>query len=262
VSEFRYSFPKKLEEGVFEGRFKRFFAEIKTPQGILTAHLPNTGSLKSVNVKGMPCLYSKSDDPARKLAYTLEAIQGPTGAWVGVNTQTPNRVVKQILFDRIDSEWSKFGFIKPEFSISKETRFDFAISDREFLAEKKSKATTVKIVEKQINKPAETQIHLIEVKNVTLMEEKNKRRVAMFPDAVTERGQKHLLELAEMKEKGFTAEIVYFIQRSDVDAFEVAGQIDPIYAEIYHRVTKSDVRVSLAYSDFRPDHLMVKLERL
>lgn len=262
MSEFKYEFPKKLEEGIFEGRFKRFFAQIRTPEGVLTAHLPNTGSLKSVNVKGMPCLYSKSEDPTRKLAYTLEAIQAETGAWVGINTQTPNRVIKQILFDKFDAEWAKFEFIKPEFSISKETRFDFAISDREFVVEKKSTKNTVeKVAEKKISKSAEAHVHLIEVKNVTMMEQKNTKRIAMFPDSVTERGQKHMRELAEMQEKGFTTEIVYFIQRSDVDEFDVAETIDPAYAEIYRKVTEHDVQVCLAYCDFQRDHLMVRMQR-
>lgn len=249
MSEFKFTFPQKLEEGVFEGRFKRFFAQIHTPEGVLTGHLPNTGSLKGVNVKGMPCLYSKSDDPNRKLAYTLEAIQSSTGAWVGVNTQTPNRVIKQILFDKHDSTWAKFPFVKPEFSISKETRFDFALAHQEFIAEKKSGQKTG---------PA-AGIHLIEVKNVTLVEERNSRKMAMFPDSVTERGQKHLRELAQMTEKGLSAEIVYFIQRSDAEDFDVAAEIDPEYAQIYREVTQGKLAVRLAYCDFQRDGLTVTL---
>lgn len=252
VSEFKFDFAHKLHEGIFEGRFKRFFAQIRTSEGELTAHLPNTGSMKGVNVKGMPCLYSKSDDPNRKLAYTLEAIKSETGAWVGVNTQTPNRVIKQVLFDKYWSEWSKFKHFKPEYSISKETRFDFALSDGEFSAEKKGKQA-------ELRESVPSPIHLLEVKNVTMMEQKNSKRIAMFPDSVTERGQKHLRELAEMTEKGFTSEIVYFVQRSDVDAFDVAEEIDSEYTKIYRTVTPKQVKVTLAYCDFQPDHLALRL---
>ncbi len=255
VSEFKFNFAHQLAKGVFEGRFKRFFAQIQTSEGLLTAHLPNTGSLKGVNIKGMPCLYSKSDDPNRKLAYTLEAIQSEGGAWVGVNTQTPNRVIKQVLFDKYWPAWAKYKYFKPEYSISKETRFDFALSDSEFPTNQKGKAAL------QRTSALSNHIHLIEVKNVTLMEIRNSKRVALFPDSVTERGQKHLRELAEMSEKGFTSEIVYFIQRSDVDDFDVAEEIDHEYAQIYRSVTQAQVQVTIVHCDFQPEGLSLRFNQ-
>lgn len=210
MNRWTFSFKSPLQSGVFQGRQKRFFAQIQTQGGELMAHLPNTGSLRSVNQKGLPCLYSISDDPDRKLPATLEAIQSPHGVWVGVNTQTPNRLVRQMIEAKVRPEWTEFDQFKPEFKISPESRLDFALWKT---GQEKKK-------------------HFIEVKNVTLMEEAAGKKQVMFPDAVTERGQKHLKNMMELMEQGHECELVFFVQRDDGDFFKVASHIDFEYATL------------------------------
>lgn len=210
MNHWTFSFKSPLQSGVFQGRQKRFFAHIQTEDGELMAHLPNTGSLRSVNQKGLPCLYSLSDDPERKLPATLEAIRSPQGVWVGVNTQTPNRLVKQMIQSKVKSEWSLYDQYKPEFKISSDSRLDFALW-------------------KQVE---ENKKHFIEIKNVTLMEESGGHKQVMFPDAVTERGQKHLKSMMNLLDEGHTCELVFFIQRDDGDFFKVASHIDFEYASL------------------------------
>lgn len=220
-------YTNKLDEGVFLKRYKRFFANIEWQGQTLVAHVPNTGSLKSVNNPGRPCLFSHSDNPERKLKQTLEMIQAPSGAWVGVNTATPNTVVREVLFGILDkkyskvpeawSHWQGFDEIKPEFKISAETRLDFALL-----------------------KKGSTKKHFIEVKNVTLAEGK----VAMFPDAETTRGQKHLQELMNLIEEGHTAEIFFTVQRNDCEIFAPADEIDPAYGQLLREAAAKGVRIT------------------
>jgi sugar fermentation stimulation protein A len=210
MNQWTFSFKAPLHAGVFQGRQKRFFAQIWTQDGEFMAHLPNTGSLRGVNQKGLPCLYSLSDDPERQLPATLEAIQSPQGVWVGVNTQTPNRVVKRMIQSKIKPDWSTYDQFKPEFKISAESRLDFALW-------------------KQSD---ESKKHFIEIKNVTLMEELGGEKQVMFPDAVTERGQKHLKNMMNLLREGHTCELVFFVQRDDGDFFKVASHIDFEYASL------------------------------
>lgn len=219
-------FAKDLDEGVFLKRYKRFFADVHWNDSTLVAHVPNTGSLKGVNTPGQPCLFSHSDNPARKLKQTLEMIQAKSGAWVGVNTAIPNLVVREALeyvtstVETVEptwSHWREFRFVKPEFKISAETRLDFALY-------------------KDDTGPK----HFIEVKSVTMADGK----VAQFPDAETTRGQKHLLELMKLVEEGHTAEILFAIQREDCDSFSPAIEIDSEYARLLREAEHKGVRIT------------------
>lgn len=237
----KYSRP--LDEGVFLKRYKRFFADIEWKGQQLTAHVPNTGSMKSVNNPGSACLFSHSDNPERKLKQTLEMIRAPSGAWVGVNTATPNTVVRETLMASVGQgaklpknwqHWGAFDEVKPEFKISAETRLDFALS--------KSKSDKK---------------HFIEVKNVTLAD----GQVAMFPDAETTRGQKHLQELMNLIDEGHTAEILFTIQRSDCAEFAPADEIDPEYGKLLRAAMKKGLKVSPFVVDLSPTEAVLT-ERL
>lgn len=220
-------YAQKLHEGIFLKRYKRFFADIEFKGQTVTAHVPNTGSLKGINNSGQPCLFSESNNPERKLKYTLEMIKAPSGGWVGVNTATPNTVMKESLQQIIAKEnhlqegafaqWAQFDEVKPEFKISPETRLDFMLKKTD------SKA-----------------MHFIEVKNVTLAED----GTAKFPDAVTERGQKHLRELMTLIEQGHTAELVFTVQRDDCKAFAPADDIDPEYGRLLREAYKKGVLIT------------------
>lgn len=226
---------RHLDEGVFLKRYKRFFADIDWKGEKLTAHVPNTGSMKSVNNPGAQCLFSHSDNPERKLKQTLEMIKAPSGAWVGVNTATPNTVVRETLMSVVGKiggkvpgnwqHWAEFDEVKPEFKISAETRLDFALSKKN--SDKK---------------------HFIEVKNVTLAEGPR----AMFPDAETTRGQKHLQELMDLMAQGHTAEILFTIQRNDCTEFAPADEIDPEYGRLLREAAKKGLRISPFIVDLSP----------
>lgn len=226
---------RHLDEGVFLKRYKRFFADIEWKGEKLTAHVPNTGSLKSVNNPGAQCLFSHSDNPERKLKQTLEMIKAPSGSWVGVNTATPNTVVRETLMAIVGKtggkvpvswqHWADFDEVKPEFKISAETRLDFALSKAK--SDKK---------------------HFIEVKNVTLADGKR----AMFPDAETTRGQKHLQELMKLMSEGHTAEILFTIQRSDCAEFSPADDIDPEYGRLLREAAQKGLKISPFIVDLSP----------
>lgn len=226
----RMKFKKALQEGIFLKRYKRFFTDIEFQGQTLVAHTANTGSLKGVAIGGQPCLFSESDNPERKLKHTLEMIQAPTGAWVGVNTSVPNALTKEALEKAKAGEgyafWSGFDQIKPEFKLNAETRIDFVL-----FAKDKTK--------------------LIEVKNVTLAE----NSVAMFPDSVTERGQKHLRELIEAREKNQEAEILFVVQRNDCESFRAAAEIDPEYARLLKLAFDHGVTVRALVAKLSPTEI-------
>ena len=229
-------FPRKLQEGIFLKRYKRFFADIEFQGQVITAHCPNTGSLKSVNHPGQHCLFSESDNPERKLKFTLEMIKSPQGAWVGVNTATPNTIMRETLARVVGHKnvvstfayWAEFDEAKAEHKISAETRLDFALK-----------------------KKNSDKMHFIEVKNVTLCED----ATAKFPDAVTERGQKHLRELMALIDQGHTAELVFTVQRNDCGSFTPADDIDPEYGKLLRDAYHKGVRLTPLIVDLHPEYV-------
>lgn len=208
--------PSPLTEGILVRRYKRFFAEVELADGrVVTAHTSNTGSMKQCAVPGYRVLISESDNPQRKLKYTLELIQ-VAGAWVDTHTQRANRVVEEGL----RSGWIEglTGYlITPEYRFGG-SRIDFCL-------------------EKGDEKV------LIEVKNVTLCCAEG---VACFPDAVTTRGQKHLRELWAARQQGYRAVIFFLVQRGEATDFSPADQIDPEYGRILRSVVADGVE-ALAY---------------
>ncbi len=207
----------KLYQGQFLKRYKRFFADINYDGEIIVAHVANTGSLKSINIPGQPCLFSKSDNPERKLQYTLEMIQAPSGGWVGVNTSHPNRIMKKAAEAQWFDHWKNFSRVQSEVKINAKTRLDLMLFNE-----------------------GENKKHYIEIKNTTLVE----NGLAQFPDAVTERGQKHLQELMLLKKQGHGAEIVFTIQRTDAETFAPADEIDPVYGQLLRKAHKQGVLIT------------------
>lgn len=222
-------FSKPLEEGVFLKRYKRFFADIDWKGERIVAHVANTGSMKGCAEPGRPCRFSVSDDPNRKLKYSLEMVQAPSGAWVGVNTSVPNKLVLEALNSKLLPHWRDFTNVKPEYKITAETRFDFGCT-----------------------RP-DGRLHFIEVKNVTMCDGDH----AQFPDAVTERGQKHLRELMRLVDEGHSCEVVFTVQRSDGLRFSPAAHIDEDYARLYAEAKKKGVRMTPLKVDLRGDEIVL-----
>lgn len=224
-------FPSPLSQGQFLRRYKRFFAEIEFQGKTITAHVPNTGSLKGCLKEGAPCLFSTSNDPARKLPQTLQMVRDGK-SWVGVNTHLANELVWEAWQSGVIPAWKKLDGGAREVKIHAKTRLDLALwkATAELPAGAKLGVTQL-----QKNK-----FNFVEIKNVTMAH----KGLAMFPDAVTERGQKHLEELMELSSRGHKAEIFFLIQRSDCQSFAPSDAIDPAYGRLLRQAIKAGVKIS------------------
>ena len=210
-------FTKSLIKGKLIKRYKRFFADVKINKEIVTAHCPNTGSMKGLLDEDNDVYLLKNDDPKRKLKYGLEIIKARKNL-VGVNTHMANKIVNHGLKNNLIHELKNNEKIKAEVFFNKETRFDF-------LLEKKRQKS------------------FVEVKNVTLFRDK---KTAEFPDAITSRGSKHLLALIDAIKKGYKTYLIFLIQIQNMEYFKIAKDIDNEYYENYLKAKKAGVNF-LAY---------------
>ena len=218
--------------GILIKRYKRFFADVQLDNNVVTAHCPNTGSMMGLLDAGNKVLLSKSDDEKRKLKYTLEVIKLKK-SHVGVNTHRTNRIVEKALNDNVLNFVKNITEVKREVKYGENSKVDFVV-------------TTPK-----------EEVY-IEVKNVTLSREK---KTAEFPDAVTIRGSKHLIELAKLKKKGIRAVMLYVIQRDDINSFKIASDIDPVYAKNLKKAMKSGVEVFCYDCKFSKKDISINSEK-
>ncbi len=210
-------FTTPLVSGTLIQRYKRFLADIELENGsTVTAHTPNSGSMKGCQMPGSPVILSQSDNPGRKLKYTWELIR-INGGWVGINTGHPNRLVREAIENGVLTELQGYTTIRPEIRYGVNSRIDLLLE-----------GTHGKCY--------------VEVKNVTLVEDD----YALFPDAVTERGQKHLRELKRAVTEGDRAVIFFVVQRQDAKFFAPADCIDPVYGKLLREAVTSGVE-ALAY---------------
>ena len=207
-------FKDRLLQGTLIKRYKRFFVDINYRNKIITAHCPNTGSMMGLLKKGNKTWFSETNNPKRKLKYSLEIIEVEKNL-VGINTLLTNKLVFEALNLKKIKSLIKFDNIKTEVKFSNDTRFDFLISNS------KEKC-------------------LLEVKNVTL---RRNKKIAEFPDAITSRGTKHLDELVNATKKGFQSCILYLIQRQDCKAFKIAEDIDINYKIAFDKAIKAGVKI-------------------
>ena len=208
--------PQPLTEGRLIRRYQRFLADVELADGkLVTAHTPNTGSMRQCAVPGHKVLLSRSDNPQRKLAWSWELVK-VNGHWVDINTHRANRVVEEALCS--DQVAGLQGYsVRPEFPYA-DSRIDFMLEG-----------------------PGEKV--LLEVKNVTLCCDK---QVACFPDAVTTRGQKHLRDLLAAVGDGWRSIIFFLVQRGEAQAFTPADHIDPEYGRLLRQALGCGVE-AMAY---------------
>ena len=207
-------FENELIAGVLVKRYKRFFVDIKVKNKVITAHCPNTGSMMGLLKSGNKVWFTETNDSKRKLKYTLQIIE-LNGKKVGINTHLTNKIFYEALLERKIINIKKNDILFKEKKFNDNTRFDFFIKS-------KDKGT------------------FIEVKNVTLSRYRN---IAEFPDAVTERGLKHIRELIEAKNKGFDIYLAFVIQREDCKKFKIADDIDPNYKKLLTFALKNKLKV-------------------
>lgn len=252
---------EKLFEGILLSRYKRFFADVEYKGEKITIHVPNTGSLKSVIEKEsktpQKVWFSLHGDPEKKLKGTLEAIQAANGTWVGINTSNPNRIVTEAINDAIEKgksflpHWKDHGFYKSEYKISKETRLDGAFfkTENDFNAVKKDPKAKVKI-------------HFIEIKNTTYLPDGQKKPIVKFPDGVSERAQKHLVEMMALMKQGHQCEIIYTVQRTDAVGFSPCEIMDPEYAKLFRKAVDAGLIVSPLVVDFNQEQIRLTSNKL
>jgi sugar fermentation stimulation protein A len=204
-----------LIPGTLIRRYKRFLADVKLENGrTVTAHCPNTGSMKGCSEPGRTVYVSFHDDPKRKLNYTWQLIRMPDSL-VGVNTLVPNRLVEQSIRSGTIHEFGFAKEIRREVAVGNRSRIDLRLLD------------------------AAGRACYIEIKNCTLVED----GIARFPDAVTSRGVKHLFELERLRADGHRCFMFYFVQRMDARTFTPADHIDPEYGAALRRVSGRGVDV-------------------
>lgn len=220
--------PRPLVSGKLIQRYKRFFADIELDSGgVVTAHCPNPGSMMGLLKVGSPVLVSTNDNPKRKLRYSWELVK-LKNTWVCINTAITNRIVHEALLQGRIQQLCGYGEIKPEVAWGEHTRFDFLL--------KKANAKC-----------------FVEVKNSTLAEKK----VAMFPDAVTQRGTKHLTELIEVVNQGHRAVMFFLVNRQDCKVFKPASWIDPVYAKTLCKARENGVEILAYMSKIVPPEIAI-----
>lgn len=199
--------------GTFIKRLNRFSASVDIGGRAETAHVPNSGRLKELLIPGSAVLLSPAANPERKTRYTLKAIMHE-GIWVSIDSTAVNDIIEDALKK---GRLPLFGRIKElrREAVYKGSRFDFRILE------------------------ADGRVCFLEVKSVTLV----KDRVAMFPDAPTERGRKHLMELIEAVKNGHRGMVIFCIQRPDADAFRPYDENDLAFGKALREARKGGVEV-------------------
>ena len=222
----------ELIPGKLIKRYKRFLADVELEDGaVATAHCPNSGSMIACSEPGRPVYLSRHDNPRRKLKYTWEMIRMPDSL-VGVNTLVPNRLVKTSIRNGRVPELVGYEEVRSEVQTSKGSRLDLVLTD------------------------AHGEKCFVEIKNCTLVN----RGIACFPDAVTQRGRKHLNELRRLTDEGHRCVMFFCVQRMDAESFRPADQIDAAYGEALREVHRNGGVEILVY-DVRMDLERIVLNR-
>ncbi len=208
-------FPSPLSRGRLLKRYKRFLADVTLDTGeTVTAACPNTGSMLGLTEPGNIVWLSRSESPTRKYAHTWELLDLPGHGLVGINTGHPNRIVTDAIKAGRMAEFAGYAGLRNEVKYGRNSRIDILLED--------------------IARPP----CYVEVKNVHLF---RRPRLAEFPDCVTERGKKHLAELADMVAAGARAAMVYLIQAESPARFALAGDLDPHYLQAFRKARKAGV---------------------
>jgi sugar fermentation stimulation protein A len=228
-------FSTPLLRGRLVKRYKRFLADVILDSGeAITATCPNTGSMMGLATPGAVVWVSTSASPTRKYPHTWELVETDLGhgpALVGINTNHPNRLVSEAIADGRIPELAGYAGLRREVKYGLSSRIDILLED-----------------------PAKG-LAYVEIKNVHLSRQAG---VAEFPDSVTERGVKHLVELSAMVAAGHRAVMVYLIQRADAPAFALAPDIDPRYAEAFAQARAAGVEAIAYDCTISPEEIAVR----
>jgi len=208
--------PQPTMRGTLVRRYKRFLTDVELETGEqITVHCANPGAMTGLNTPGLPVVISKSSNPKRKLAWNFDLVELESG-YVGINTSYPNKIVGEALAEGEIAEVSAYANHKPEVKYGENSRVDFLLTGN--------------------NLPD----CYLEVKNAHLSRSSG---LAEFPDSVTQRGTKHLEELAKVAMAGYRAINLFLVQRTDCTSFSIARDIDPTYAKAIEIAQESGVEI-------------------
>ena len=222
-------FDPPLIPAILVRRYKRFLADVRLNNGeVLTVHTPNTGSMLGCAEPGTRIWLRDSANPTRKYRYSWELASTLDGTLVGVNTHLANRLVEEAIEQGVIPGLQGYPQLRREVKYGQGSRVDLLLSA-----------------------PGRADCY-VEVKNVTALAEDD---CAIFPDAPTERGRKHLRELAAMVRAGYRAVLLLHVARDDVQRFRAAAEIDPAYADLLLEVQQQGVEVAAWVSQVSPESI-------
>lgn len=220
-------FKTPLVHGTLMQRYKRFLADVRLDDGtVVTAHCTNSGTMKSCIEEGAEVYLTPVNDPKRRTKFTWEMIK-INGDWVGVNTGNPNKLAFEAVTEGLIRGLQGYPEVRREVKWE-DSRFDLMAKN-------------------------EAETCFIEVKNVTM----KVGDWALFPDAVTTRGRKHLETLIRVKEAGMRAVMLYVVQRSDVSKFGTANEIDPEYGKALRNAVKKGVEIFVVQTKVTPGEIVI-----
>lgn len=222
-------FETPLQAATLVKRYKRFLADVITDKGDeITVHCPNSGSMRGCSTPGSKVMLSTSPNLKRKYPQSLEMVQ-EGNTWIGVNTMLTNKIVAETILEGRIKELQGIDTLTREVKTSKSSRLDILLER------------------------GDEKIY-VEIKNCSLVED----GWAMFPDAVTARGTKHLNELASLVKQGYQGIIFFCIQRMDCDRFRPAAHIDPLYAKTLAEVSKKGVKILAYQAEVTPKSIVIQ----
>ena len=222
-------FPSPLVPAKLIRRYKRFLADCTLADGRdVTAHCANPGSMMGLAEPGMKIWLEPNDDPKKKLKFGWRLVDHENGHFTGVDTSVPNRALRAALEARSVAGLGDYHTVRAEVKYGENSRIDFLL---------KGDGLTY-----------------LEVKSVTLSRQPG---LAEFPDSVTARGTKHLGELAKVVGQGHRAVMLYLVQRTDCDRFDLARDIDPTYAAAFVDARAAGVDVIVLGTRISPDGIHV-----
>ena len=227
-------FDADLVRGTLLRRYKRFLADVELPDGRqIVGHCPNTGSMKNCAPDGAAVWLSRSDSPRRKYAHTWELVE-VDGAMICINTNRANQVVAEALSAGVVSELRDYRKIRREVSVGEKSRIDFLLEG---------------------DGDGDGARCYVEVKSVTLGCGDG---ISAFPDAVTERGLRHLNELANLVSHGDRAVMLFCCGRSDTRRVRPADEIDAAYSRRLREVAQKGVEVLAYRCDVDPTQVTLR----
>ncbi|MBE7492226.1 MAG: DNA/RNA nuclease SfsA [Planctomycetes bacterium] len=249
-----FSYQLPVVQGTLLARNKRFLADVRLQSGsIVTALCANTGSMKTCNEPGRPVLLTDKGDGAGKYRHLWESIHMGQ-SWVNVNTGLPNRAVEQLVLQDAIKELAGWPYLRREVKYGRDgkSRIDLLLTGTPPPKKRKKDPDPVPRCRHDGRPDC-----YVEVKNTSMKAGEH----SVFPDAVTERGQKHLVELTALARKGTGAAMVYFCGRTDTNAFRPADEIDPEYGRLLRKAAGAGVlilplRVEFNETGWRPADLL------